>query len=82
MPVWVERPAQKEEGRQKLDRNGFGARTSGGGVVCDAIFNHSIDPQLQIMERLGDMTVAARSENLRIPLEADGREISLCFSSK
>ena len=34
------------------------------------------------MERLGDMMVAARSENLLIPLAADGREICLRFLSK
>ena len=28
-PLWVERLAQKEEGCQKSDRNGFGARQSG-----------------------------------------------------
>ena len=59
--MWVERPAQKEEGRQKSDGNGFGASTSGGGGGSDAIFNHGIDPQLRIMERLGNMTVEARS---------------------
>ena len=37
---------------------------------------------MRIMERLGDMTGAARSENLCIPLEADGREICLSFLSK
>ena len=74
-PVWVERPAQKEEERWKSDGNGFGARPIGGGGGCGAIFNHRIDPQLQIMDRMGDMTVVARSENLRIPLAADGREI-------
>ena len=34
------------------------------------------------MDRLGDMTGAAFSENLRIPLAADGREICLSFISK
>ena len=38
--VWLKRPAQKEEGRRKLDRNRFGARTSGGEGKRDAIFNH------------------------------------------
>ena len=63
-------------------RNGFGSRPSGRGGGRDAVFNHVIDPQLRIMERLRDMTVTARSENLRIPLTADGREICLLFSSK
>ena len=53
------------------------ASLSGGGGGCDAIFNHGIDPQLRIMERLGDMTGAARSENLRITLAVDVREIYL-----
>ena len=81
-PVWVERPAQKEEGRRKLDRNGFGARPSIGGGGRNEIFNHGIDPHLRIMENMGNMTVAARSENLRIPLAAYGREIFFHFSSK
>ena len=59
-PVWVEGPAQKEEQRRNLDRNGFGARPSDGGVRRDAIFNPGIDPQLHILERLGDMKVSAR----------------------
>ena len=77
MPVWVHQPDQKEEGRQKSDGHGMGARPSSGLGGHDAIFNHGIEPQLQIMEILGDMTGAARSENLRIPLAADGREICL-----
>ena len=71
--VWVDRPAQKEEGRRKLDGHSMGARPSDGGGKQDAVFNHGIYPQLRIMERLGDMTGAALSENLRIPLAADGR---------
>ena len=81
-PVWVERPVQKEEGRRKSDGNGFGARQSGGGGGRDAIFNHGIKPQLRIIENLGNMTVAVRSENLRILLAEDGRDICLRFSSK
>ena len=80
--VWAERPTQKEEGRQKSDGNGFGARQSGGGGRGGTIFNHGIDPQLRIIENMGNMTLAARFENLRIPLTADGREICLRFSSK
>ena len=60
----------------------MGERPSGGGGGCDAIFNHGIDLQLRIMERIGDMTGEARSENLCIPLAEDGREICLRFSSK
>ena len=32
------------------------ARPSGGGGGRDAVFNHGVDLQLQIMERLGDIT--------------------------
>ena len=78
----MERPAQKEEGRRKSDGNGFGARPGGREDGRDTIFNHGIDPQMRIMERLGDMTVVARSENLLIPLAVDGREICLHFISK
>ena len=67
------RSVQKEEGRQKSDVHGMLARPSGGGGGRDAVFNHRVDPQLQIMERLGDMKTAARSENLCTPLAADGR---------
>ena len=65
-----------------MDGDGFGSRPSAVGGRRDAIFNHGIKPQLQIMDRLGDMTGAAFSENLRIPLAADGREICLRFISK
>ena len=78
----MDRPAQKEEGLRKLDGHGMGARPSGGGGGRDAVFNHGVEMQLGIMERLGDMTGAARSENLRIPLATDGREICLRFLSK
>ena len=81
-PVWVEQLSQKEEGRRKSNGNGFGARQSGGGCGGGTIFNHGIDPQLRIIENLGNMTFAARYENLRLPLGEDGREICLCFSSK
>ena len=43
-----------------MDGNGFGARKSGGGVKCNATFNQVIDPQLQIIENLGSMTVEAQ----------------------
>ena len=66
--VWVDWAAQKEEGRRKSDGVGIGARPSGRGGGRDAIVNHGIDPQLRIMEKLGDMTGAARSKNLHIPL--------------
>ena len=65
-----------------MDGKVFGARSSDGGGRRNAIFNHEIDPQLRIMERLGDMTGATRLENLRIPLVEDVREICLRFISK
>ena len=60
-PVWVERPSPKEEGCQKSDGNGFGARQSGRGGGGGTIFNHGVDPQLRIIENLGSMKLAARS---------------------
>ena len=38
-PVWVDRPAQKEEGRQKYDGHGMGARPIRRGCGRDAVFN-------------------------------------------
>ena len=66
-PVWVDRLAQKEEGLQKFDVHSMGASPIRGEGGRDAVFNHRVDSQMQIMERLGDITVAARSENLRTP---------------
>ena len=43
------------------------------------MFNNGVDLRLQIMERFGEMTAVARSENLRIPLAADDREICIHF---
>ena len=79
--VSVERAAQKEKGRRKSDGNGFGARQNGGRGGSNAIFDHGIDLKLRIIENMGNMTLAARSENLCIPLAADGREICLHFRS-
>ena len=81
-PVCVERPAPKEEGRRKSDGNVLGARKSGEGGGGGTVINHGVNPQLRIIENLGSMTLAARSEKLRLPLGADGKEICLCFSSK
>ena len=81
-PVWVNRSAQKEEGCRKSDRHRMVAIPSGSGGGRDAVFNHGVDPQLRIMERLRDMTVAARLENLHIPLAVDGRDICIHFLSK
>ena len=46
------------------------------------MFKNGLDLQLRIMERLGEITAAAHSENLHIPLAADGREMFLRFQSK
>ena len=81
-PVWIDRTAQNEEGHQKSDGNGMGAEPSDRGYGRDTLFNHGVDLQLRIMEILVDMTATARSENLRIPLAEDGREICLRFLSK
>ena len=81
-PVWVEWPEQKEEGLRKSDRNKFGARQSGGRGGGGTIFNHRIDPQLKIIENMGNMKFSAHSENLRLLLVEDGREICLHFISK
>ena len=37
------------------------------------VFTNGVDPQLQIMERLGEMTAAAFLDNLRCPLTSDFR---------
>ena len=70
MPVRVERPALREEGRRKLEGNRNGAR------------NNGVDPQLRISENLGILMQAARSENLLLPMGEDGREICLQYISK
>ena len=81
-PGWVDRPAQREGVRRKSDGHGIGARLSGVGGGRDAFFNKGVDPQLQIMEILGEMMTAARSEILSTPLAAYGGEIYLRFHSK
>ena len=58
---WVDQPAPKEEGLRKSDVHGIGSSPSGGGGGRDAVFNNRVDPQLRIMERLGEMTAVARS---------------------
>ena len=81
-PVWVERPALKEEGCRKSDGNGLGERQSGGGGGRGTIFNHEVNPQLRIIENLGSMKMEKFSKTLRLPLGADVREICLQLSSK
>ena len=72
-PVWVNSPEKKDEGRRKSDGHGMGEMSIGGRDGIDALFNNRVDPQLRFMERLGDMTAATLSENLRTPFVADGR---------
>ena len=69
MPVWVERPAPREEGRRKSEGTGNGAR------------NHGVDPQMRISKNLGILTQVARQDNIRLPMGANGREICLCYIS-
>ena len=68
MPVWVERPAPREEGRQKSEGNRIGAQQDGKGVGEGTVFKNGVEPQLRISENLGIMTQAARIENLRLPV--------------
>ena len=60
MPRRADRP-EKEEGRRKSNGHGIVARPSGRGGGRDAVSNHRIYSQLWIMERLGEMAVAAHS---------------------
>ena len=53
-----------------------------GGGGRDSVHNIGVEPQLWIMERLGEMTSAVRSDNLRCFMEADGGEICLRYQSK
>ena len=55
---------------------------SGRGGGRDLVHNIGVEPQLQIMERLGETMSAARSENLRCPMKAYVREICLLYHSK
>ena len=80
-PEWLDPPAPKEEGRQKPNGPGIGARPSSGGGEQEAVFNNAVDLKLRIMERLGEMTAAAYLENLCCPSAADGRDICLRFHS-
>ena len=70
IPVWVEQPALREEGRRKSEGNRTGAR------------NHGVDPQLRISENLVILTQVECSENLRLRMGADGTEICLRYISK
>ena len=80
-PRWVDRPVPKEEGRLKSDGHGSVAKSSGGGGGRYAVLNAGVYLQLWIMEILGGMTAAARSENLCCHLAEKGRETCLRFHS-
>ena len=82
IPMWVDLPAPKEEGRRKSEGNGTGARQGGRGVVEGTVYNHGVDPQMRISENLGILTQVARTENLRLYVGVDGREIYLWYISK
>ena len=81
-PGWVDQPTPEEEGQRKSDGNGSGYRMSGGGGGWDSVHNIGVDPQLRIMEKLGEITAAARSDNIRFPLVEYGRDICLQYHSK
>ena len=70
MPVWVDQPVPREEGHRKSEGNGTGALHQG------------VDLKLRISENLGILTQVARSENLRLPMGVDGRDICLRYISK
>ena len=76
-PGWVEQPTTKEEGQLKSDGHVSRSRLSGGVGGQDSVHNIGVDPHLRIMDKLGEITAAASSENLRCPLMEDGREICL-----
>ena len=81
-PGWADRPIPKEEGLQNSDGRGNRFRISGGGGGQDSLHNIRVDTQLQVIDKLGEIPAATRSENLRFPLATDGRWICLCYHSK
>ena len=60
-PVWVDRPTPKEEGRRESDGIRIGYRMIGGRGGRESVHNTGLDPQLQIMERLGEITSSTHS---------------------
>ena len=78
---WVDPPTPREEGKRKSEKHGSGSSLSGGGGGQDTVHSIVVDPQLRIMEKLGEITVAALLENLCCPLAEDGREICLQYHS-
>ena len=61
-----------------MSRYQIGRRVGG----RDTIHNIGVDPQLQVMERFGDLMMAARSENIRCLISGDGKEIFLYYHSE
>ena len=80
--VWVDRHTPKEEGRQKLDIYGIRSRMSNGGGGRYLVHNIGVDPQLRLIERIGELISAAHSEKLCCPMVADGREIFLQYYAR
>ena len=62
--VWVDCTTPRKEWQRKSDRQGSGSRMTDGGGLLHSIV---VDPQLWIMDTLGEMKSEARSENLRAP---------------
>ena len=66
----------------EIGRKRIGSTAKRWGGKVGTVFNHGVDPQLQIIENMGNMTQAERTEKLCLPVGADGRDISLRFRSK
>ena len=81
-PVWVYRTTPKEDGRQKSDGHGSRSRMSDEGGGRDLEHKIEVDPQLQFMDKLGEMMSASRSKKLCCPMAADVREICLSYHFK
>ena len=79
-PVWVDKPAPKEEGRRKLDGIRKRTRLIIGGR--DNVQNSGVDPKMRVMERFGELITAVLQNDLCCPLVVDRREICFCFHSK
>ena len=79
-PVWVDRPAPKEEGLIKLDRSRNGTRL-GIGVRCP-VQNSGFEAKLRVMDIFGELITVSCKENLCCPLSADSREICLRYNYK
>ena len=75
--VLAERPSPKEEGQRNPEENRNKTRQG-----IDPVQNSGVDPQLRVMNIFGDFLTAACQDNLRFPLEEDGRDICLRYKSK